>query len=186
MIDEINKYLEGVKVLCDTFDSASMEKIINAVRQAYDNDRKIFIAGNGGSAGTANHFSCDFSKNAVKKSDKKPKVYTLSSNVEYITALGNDISFDKIFKNQLENLMDDGDLVILISASGNSPDIIEAAEFALSKNGKVIGLTGFSGGRLKELSDISLNIPVSSYEQTEDFHMIITHILVCCFKKFNL
>lgn len=100
--------------------------------------------------------------------------------------MGNDFCYAEVFSQQLKNLMDDGDTVLLISASGNSPNIVSAAEYAKSRGGKVIGFSGFKGGKLKELSDVNVNIPPESYEQIEDLHMMLTHIIVCYFKSLGL
>ena len=186
MKDTICAYREDVIRLCQTLDTDSVEKAAKLLLEAYEGRKKIFVAGNGGSAGTANHFSCDFSKNAVKSDTARPKVISLSANIEVVTALGNDYCYGDIFVQQLKNLMDDGDVILLISASGNSENVIRAAEYVQSRKGKVIGMTGFSGGKLKELSNVSLHIPCNSYEQAEDLHMILTHILVCCFKSLHL
>ncbi len=179
----ISGYLADIRKLCDELDRASLSAAVEIIRKALSEDRQIFIAGNGGSAATANHFSCDFSKNAIKAESGKPRLITLSSNIEYITAIANDISYEDIFAEQLKNLMNDGDLIILISASGNSPNIIRAAEYAKSRKGRIIGFTGFSGGKLKGLSEICVNIAVDSYEKVEDMHLVLTHIIVCCFKS---
>ncbi len=179
----ISGYLADIRRLCDELDKESLKSAIEMIRQAHMDGKQIFIAGNGGSAATANHFSCDFSKNAVSDESIKPKLITLSSNIEYITAIANDMSYEGIFAEQLKNLMHDGDLLILISASGNSPNIIKAAEYAKSRKGRIIGFTGFSGGKLEGLSDICVNIAVDSYEKVEDMHLVLTHIIVCCFKS---
>lgn len=179
-------YASEVASLCTDIPSDEIERACQELLEAYRAKKRIFIAGNGGSAGTANHFTCDFGKNAVKSETNRPKIISLSANIEVLTALGNDFSYADVFTEQLKNLMSDGDLIILISASGNSPNVVRAAEYTKSRGGKVIGLTGFSGGRLKELSDISVHIPCNSYEKVEDLHMMITHAIVCSFKEMDL
>ena len=179
-------YTDEIRALCANLDKDGLSQVLKAFKKAYDENRRIIVAGNGGSAATANHFFCDFSKNAVKNSEKRAKIISLASNVEAITAVGNDISFEEIFVEQMKNLMEEGDLVLLISASGNSPDIVRAAEYAKSKNGVVAGFTGFSGGKLKEIADVSVHITSESYEQIEDIHLMLTHIIVCYFKSLNL
>ena len=182
----IKEYLTDVKAFCDMLSNEDLKAVINALLETYKNGNKIFVAGNGGSAGTSNHFCCDFGKNAVKNEEKRPQIISLSANVEVLTALGNDFSYADVFSEQLKNLMSEGDLVLLISASGNSPNVVKAAEFAKSKNGTVVSLTGFKGGALKGLSDINVNIDSTSYEKIEDLHMIINHIIVCAFKSMNI
>ena len=183
MVKLIHEYTQDIKRLCDALDENKLNEAIERIAEAYRNGKHVFVAGNGGSAATANHFSCDLSKNAIKGDQNRVKLITLSSNVEYITAAGNDIGFDDIFTEQLKNLMEDGDLIILISASGNSPDIVGAARYAKSRNGVIVGFTGFSGGALKALSDVCVHIDIDSYEKVEDMHMMLTHIIVCGFKS---
>lgn len=183
MIDLIKEYTGNIKKLCDELDMQSMRLVLEKLSEAHENKKRIFVAGNGGSAATANHFACDFGKNAVKGDDNRVKIISLSSNIETVTALGNDISYDSVFSEQLKNLMEDGDTVMLISASGNSPNVIKAAEYAKSRNGYVIALTGFSGGKLMQTADVCVNIGSDSYEKIEDMHLMLTHIIVWWFKS---
>lgn len=171
LIENINK-----------IDEDAFQKIIDILLEAYKNDKNVFIMGNGGSAGTANHFVCDFGKNAVAGDYRRYRIMSLCDNVEKITALGNDIAFDEIFRQQLKNLMHDGDVVIAVSASGNSPDLTKALEYAKEKNGKIIALAGFKGGKIKEMSDVSLVAEMESYERIEDMHLMFLHMIVCWMK----
>lgn len=186
MSELVKEYTNDIKRLCDALDPNEMDSVFESIETAYKSGKTIFIAGNGGSAATANHFSCDFSKNAVKDETKRARLITLSSNVEYITAIGNDISFESIFSEQLKNLMSDGDIIILISASGNSPDILNAAQYVKKRGGKVIAFTGFWGGKLKQIADICINVEIDSYEKIEDIHMMLTHMIVCHFKSLQI
>jgi len=159
-------------------------RFIQLLVDAYQNDRQVFICGNGGSAATANHFVCDFGKNAVPEPGKRRfRILSLSDNIEKITALGNDISFDEVFRQQLINLMRPDDLLIAVSASGNSPNIVKACEYAGEIGGAVVALAGFSGGKIKEIADVCLWTPTPSYERVEDIHLILLHMVVCCFKE---
>ena len=182
----IMDYINDIHALCNGLDVDEMNNLCEALLESYKAKKQIFVAGNGGSAGTSNHFCCDFGKNAVKGDTNRPKIISLSANIEVLTALGNDFCYADVFTQQLKNLMNDKDTVLLISASGNSPNVVTAAEYAKSRGGKVIGLTGFEGGKLKELSDVAINIPSTSYEKIEDLHMMITHIIVCYFKALGL
>jgi D-sedoheptulose 7-phosphate isomerase len=185
----MKKYIDDYKAALargmDAINPADMEKIIGILVEAYKGDKQVFIAGNGGSAGTANHFVCDFGKNAVPfKTDKRRfRIISVSDNVEKITAIANDISFGDIFSFQLVNLMNSGDVLIAVSASGNSPDIVKACETAKKKGAKVIGLAGFKGGKLKELSDAAVVTPLESYEQIEDIQLMALHMIVYYFKN---
>ncbi|MBQ6706034.1 MAG: SIS domain-containing protein [Clostridia bacterium] len=182
----IQRYKNDLEKLLESFDEEALENACQLLLSAYRENRQIFVAGNGGSAGTANHFSCDFGKNAVKSQTNRPKILSLSANVEVLTALGNDFSYADVFTEQLKNQMSDGDVILLISASGNSPNVVSAAEYVKSRGGTVIGMTGFSGGRLRELSDVSLHVSCDSYEESEDLHLILTHMIVCWFKEKDL
>jgi len=184
----IDGYTAALNGAMAGIDPLQFGKIVDILCDAYKNDKQVFIAGNGGSAGTANHFVCDFGKNAVPFRGTGPgsrrfRIVSVSDNVEKITALGNDISFDEIFRQQLINLMREGDVLIAISASGNSPDIVRACEYAKEMKSKIIVLAGFSGGRIKEFADAAIVVPLESYEQIEDIHLIICHMIVYYFKN---
>jgi D-sedoheptulose 7-phosphate isomerase len=184
----IDGYNAAIKDALDKLDPQQFEKIISILIDAYKNDRQVFIAGNGGSAGTANHFVCDFGKNAVPFTGTEPgrrrfRIISVSDNIEKITALGNDIAFDEIFRQQLINLMRKGDVFIAISASGNSPDIIKACEYAKEIKSPIIALAGFDGGKLAGFANASLVVSLKSYEQIEDIHLIIMHMIVYYFKN---
>lgn len=182
----ITDYIQRLLSDISSLDTQAVESACQILLRTWREGRTLFIAGNGGSAGTANHFCCDFGKNAVQGDVGRPRVISLSANIEVLTALGNDFSYDQVFSEQMKNLFCEGDTLLLISASGNSPNIVRAAEYAKAHGGTVIGLTGFSGGRLLALSDCSIHIPDNSYERVEDLHMIVTHIFVCCFKSLHL
>jgi D-sedoheptulose 7-phosphate isomerase len=184
MQEYLNEYTAALGEAMRNFDAPQFEKIIGILAAAYKGGKQIFIAGNGGSAGTANHFVCDFGKNAVLQPGKRRfRIISLSDNVEKITALGNDIAFEEIFRQQLINLMNDGDVFIAISASGNSPDLVRACEYAQEKNAPIIVLAGFSGGRIKDFAETALVVPLKSYEQIEDIHLIVLHMIVYYFKN---
>jgi len=179
----IREYRDNLNEILNNIDISTISEMVEIVKNTYEKGKCIFCIGNGGSAATANHFAADFSKNAVSNGMKPPKVISLSTNVEYITALANDTGYDNVFAGQLENLASEGDLLIAISASGNSPNIIRAVETARKKGVYVIGMSGFTGGRLKEISDLSIYINAAKYELIEDVHLIILHSLVNCFKN---
>jgi D-sedoheptulose 7-phosphate isomerase len=183
MKEFIKEYIDKESQLTANISPKDFQKVIDILTDIYRKDKQVFIIGNGGSASTANHFVCDFGKNAVqKKGQRRFRIISLSDNTEKITAFGNDVAFEEIFSQQLENLMNDGDALIVISASGNSPDIIKACEFAKEKNAKIIGLTGFEGGKVKAFADLNFIIPVESYEIIEDIHLIIMHMIVSYYK----
>jgi len=187
MKNYLEQYVNDLNSVLQNMDEGAFSSVIDILVQAYRDDKQIFICGNGGSAGTANHFVCDFGKNAVLTPGKRRfRIISVCDNIEKVTALGNDFCYGDIFKERLKNLMNDGDVILLISASGNSENIVRAAEYVKARNGKVIGFTGFSGGKLGKLSDVEINVPSDSYEKIEDIHLLLTHMIVCCFKEMRL
>ena len=183
MNKDLINYIGDLKMLLDCIEVEKIEQAINILQKAHQDKKRIFIIGNGGSAATANHFACDFGKNAIRDDENRFKLISLSDHSSAITAYGNDNGYENVFSEQLKNLMEKGDILFAISASGNSPNIIKAVEYAKGKDGVIIGLTGFAGGKLKELSDVNINIPSEKYEPIEDIHLIITHMIVTWFKK---
>lgn len=180
----LDEYRAQLIPAIEGLDAEEFGKFIGILADAYRNDRTIFIAGNGGSAGTANHFVCDFGKNAVQEPGKRRfRIVSLCDNIEKITALGNDIEFAEIFRQQLINLMRDGDVLIEISASGNSPDLVRACQYAKDLGNRIVTLTGFAGGKIKAFGDANLVVPLESYEMIEDVHMIIMHMVVYYIKN---
>ena len=163
-------------------DEQELEKAALLLLDAYHGDRQVFIMGNGGSAGTANHFVCDFGKNAVQGGRRRFRIHSLCDNVEVITALGNDIAFEEIFAFQLENQMRPGDVLIAVSASGNSPDLVRACDYAKTLGGHIIALSGFGGGKICDGAQVQLVTDMRSYERIEDLHLMLLHMLVCWFK----
>lgn len=165
-------------------DPQVFEQAVTILKEAWDHDKQVFIMGNGGSAGTANHFVCDFGKNAVQGAGRRRfRILSVSDNVEKITALGNDIAFEEVFRFQLENLLNPGDVLITVSASGNSPDLVRACQYAKETGARQITLSGFAGGKIKEYSDAAFVVPLESYERIEDLHLMILRMIVCYFKN---
>ncbi len=164
-------------------DAAQLGAALDILMEAYRGDKQVFIFGNGGSAATANHFVCDFGKNAVLGDKRRFRVISVSDNVEKITALGNDIAYEQIFRQQLINLMRAGDVAIAISASGNSPNVVRACEYVKELGNKLIVLAGFDGGKIAPMGDAAMVAEMKSYERVEDIHLILLHMFVCYFKE---
>ena len=183
MLDKIKSYhADFAKIFAD-FDLVALSTAAELVAGRYAAGKQIFTAGNGGSAALAIHLAADFGKNVAGLNDKHPRILSLCCNSAAITAVGNDCGYENTFSFQLRNLMNSGDLVILISASGNSPNIVEAAKFAKADGAAVLGLTGFSGGKLKELADVCLHVPCNVYELVEDAHSFFCHAIVTACKR---
>lgn len=174
-------YLMQLKTCVDNFDYKIIEEVKDILHQAYKNKKRVFVFGNGGSATTASHMMCDFNKGILgHKGDKnidRFKVIALCDNVASMTAWSNDTSYDRIFVESLKNLYEDGDVVLGISVSGNSPNVVKACEYIKEINGVVLAFTGAAGGKLKEIADKCVAVDSLSYEIAEDAHLILMHIL---------
>jgi D-sedoheptulose 7-phosphate isomerase len=172
------EYKKHIKNALDLF--VFDKDILELLRNSISKKQKIFVAGNGGSAAIASHYVCDLSKGANKdwqKNFNRYKAICLSNNLSYMTAISNDEHYDDVFKQQLINLAEPNDILILISSSGNSPNIVKAAEWAKENGLITIGVTGFEGGKLKKLADYSAHIKHPAYEVCEDIHHIFGHFL---------
>lgn len=173
-----NEYINDLKSLLDRFPHDTFQKIFGILLDAYKNDRHIFVMGNGGSGSTASHFVCDINKGSCYGLEKRFKVICLNDNVPSILAYANDQSYEDIFIEQLKNFLNSGDVVIGISGSGNSKNVLKAIMYAKKKGAKTIGLSGFDGGRLSEIVDVSLVADINDMQKSEDLHMVIVHMLM--------
>lgn len=177
-------YADYLITLINQLDHESIASCINELEYARQNEKTIFIIGNGGSASTASHIGNDFGLAVLKKSNKNInksyRALALTDNISVISAIGNDSTYDNIFTDQLKVHFRKGDVLIAISASGNSPNLVNAANWFKEQGGKVIGWLGFDGGKLKELVDIPvvINSPKGEYAPVEDLHLVINHIIV--------
>jgi len=174
---EISQYLNRVIDAINHLDRESISKFIDVVLETYNRNGTIFIFGNGGSGATASHFAGDFIKGVSFGLDKRFKVICLNDNIPGLAAIANDISYDDIFIEQLKNFVKEGDLVIGVSGSGNSVNIIKAIEYAKKINAKTVALCGFDGGKIKEISDLAVCANINDMEISEDIHMIATHCI---------
>ena len=154
----------------------NLEKSCKEILSRIRNKKTIYVCGNGGSSAIANHYVVDFLKFFKDKTNLKPKILSLSNNIETITAISNDINYKNVFSYQLDNYYNKGDLLIIVSSSGNSKNIIELIKFAKRKKIQTIGFSGFNGGYLKRNCNISLHINAENYGISEDAHHILMHI----------
>ncbi len=139
--------------------------------------------GNGGSASTSSHFACDLGKGTVVKGRKRLRVICLNDNTALITALSNDLNYNEVFKEQLVNLVNPDDVVIAITASGNSPSVLKAVECARENDAVSVGLIGFEGGKLRTMVHESIIVDNRNYGQIEDTHLVLGHMISLCFKQ---
>jgi len=175
----VTDYLKRLKLILDNIDSDVVSDIINALEQTIKNKSRIYIIGNGGSAATASHMVNDLGAGLRRRDIINFDVVSLGDNSPVVTAIANDIGYENIFYMQMKGLINSSDIVIAISCSGDSPNIVKAADYAQDLGCKIIGITGFNGGYLKSMSDISFHVDVSKneYGLVEDTHMILDHII---------
>jgi D-sedoheptulose 7-phosphate isomerase len=179
----IENYLKELNLILAELPIDMLVKISVAVRKAREEKRHIFIFGNGGSAATASHMACDFGKNTVNENNHRIRVISLNDSIPTLLAYANDNGYEVVFAEQLKSLAEPGDLVIAISGSGNSPNILNGVQAAQTMGLQTIGLTGSGGGKLKDLVDLCLIVPSHKIEQVEDVHMIIDHVLTMILRQ---
>ena len=175
----IKGYVEKLKNLLDDIDVQSISNIIELLEDTQKNGGVIYVIGNGGSAATASHIANDLNIGLKRRGIRKFNVVSLTDNCSVGTAISNDIGFENLFYMQLEDVVNEKDLLISISCSGNSPNIIKAVEYAKEKGTKIVGCTGFGKSKLRDLSDVNFHIdtPKGEYGLVEDMHMILDHII---------
>ncbi len=175
-------YLSNLKTVLDRMPVEAIGQVIQAIEQAHAAGKQIFVIGNGGSAATASHMMNDLCKGTLGHKGDAPwprfKVLALTDNVSLMTAWANDTDYNHIFSEPLKNFANAGDLLIAISASGNSPNIVAALEVAKQLGVKIVGFAGFGGGKLAQLADVVVTVPSNDYGPVEDVHMILDHIIV--------
>lgn len=172
----IDNYFERLKATIDSLNKEEIETFVKLLQSAFESESTIFVMGNGGSASTASHFACDIAKGVSFAQDKRFRIVCLNDNIPTIMAYSNDLSYEDIFVEQLKNLFKKGDLVIGFSGSGNSKNVLKAVEYANSNGGKTVGVTGYGGGKLKEIAQFSVNTNVDDMQISEDLHMVLVHI----------
>ncbi|TNJ59763.1 SIS domain-containing protein [Paenibacillus hemerocallicola] len=181
--ESINTYIALEIDTLKALDVNAINDAMNLIMEAHETEKTIYIFGNGGSSATASHYQNDFNKGISEYIDKKFNFHCLNDNMATVMAIANDIGFEEVFRFQLKGHIKPGDLVIAISGSGNSKNVINAVEYAKEQGNKIIGMTGYNGGKLKQLSDVSLHVPINSMQITEDVHMIFDHMIMSIFYK---
>jgi D-sedoheptulose 7-phosphate isomerase len=155
-----------------------LEIMVNLILDAYKKEKQIFVFGNGGSGATASHFACDMNKCASYGRKKKFKVICLNDNVPVILAYANDLSYSDIFIEQLKNFIKPDDLIIGISGSGNSENVLRGIRYGNKNRARTIGLSGFDGGKLAKIAQFNFIAPVNDMQKVEDVHLIISHVIM--------
>lgn len=181
--EQIRDYIDHEIETLKAMDVESINEALNVLRETQENGNTVYVFGNGGSSATASHYQNDFNKGVSEHIEKKFNFLCLNDNVATVMAVANDIGFEEVFRFQLIGHIKPGDICLAISGSGNSKNVINAVEYAKGQGNKIIGLTGYNGGKLKELSDISLHVPINSMQITEDIHMFLDHLMMSVFYK---
>jgi len=173
-------YITKMYEVLDSIDNKQIEQFINLIMSAYEDEKTIFVIGNGGSAANASHLAQDLSKGTRKyvEQTKRIKAMSLTDNVSFITALGNDDGYDTVFEQQLRTFASEGDYLIAISGSGNSPNIIKAIKWANDNRIITIGVTGFNGGKLKSINNYSLHTELNDMGMVEAIHGVVFHYII--------
>ena len=170
------QYLSETLPLFKEYETEDFTKSMDLLVAAYTRGSTVFICGNGGSAGTSGHMVNDLSKGTCVEGKKRLRVIGLADNISLLTSYGNDNGYENIFIEQLKNLWQPGDVLIAISASGNSENVVRAVDYARKNQGSVIGLVGFSGGKLKEGSTVSIHFKSYNYGSVEDAQLMFSHL----------
>jgi D-sedoheptulose 7-phosphate isomerase len=182
MSSVMRDYLDAFEDVIRAIDEDAVLQVVERLRRARDSSRTVFIAGNGGSAATASHFANDLGK-AAKHASRHPfRVMALADNASWLTALGNDEGYERVFAGQLENFASAGDVLIVISASGNSPNLVQAVELARERDVESIGFLGFDGGALLDLVDdaIWVKSALGAYGLVETAHSLLCDLVTAC------
>ncbi|HJS19476.1 MAG TPA: SIS domain-containing protein [Anaerolineales bacterium] len=182
-MQEVTTYITLLQQTIEQLPKETIVQVIDLLHSARMSGRQMFIMGNGGSASTATHFVCDLAKNTRKDGWPHCKVIGLSDNMAIFSAYANDEGYENVFSQQLANLVMPDDIVIAISASGNSGNILNAIMYAKSQNALTIGFTGFDGGRLVSIVDINLHVNSNIIEHIEDIHLMLEHMIVKSLKE---
>ncbi len=173
-----HEYLKRLTTVLNTFNLDVYDQMVKILLDAYDRQAQIFVMGNGGSGATASHLACDINKGCCLDLEKKFRMICLNDNIPTMLAYANDISYDVVFEEQLKNYFNKGDVVLGISGSGNSENVLRAIQYAASHGGRTLGWCGFGGGKLASLAELSFVVESDDMQQVEDSHIIVAHMLM--------
>lgn len=176
--NDIREYIKTEIEVLNALDVEAINEVMNVLEETRLNGNTVYIFGNGGSSATASHYQNDFNKGISEHLDKKYNFQCLNDNIATLMAVANDIGFEEVFRFQLKGRLKPGDVIFAISGSGNSKNVLNAVEYARKNGNKIIGVTGYTGGKLDELSDYHLRADINSMQITEDIHMIFDHLIM--------
>ncbi len=181
--DVRNEYLAKLQSCLAEIPTEFLDEVLDVLLRAHQSGKKIILLGNGGSATTAMHFACDLTKWTAVDGARRVRALSLVSNSALTTALGNDLGFESVFREQLMSLLDPGDVVVGISCSGQSPNVLSAMEWAGAAGAETVAFAGFGGGRLKHLAKSALVLSSHDYMPVEDSHMVVAHMVADGLKR---
>ena len=184
MLTQVDDYLDRLRTAIDGLPRDRLNQLAETLLGAYRNDKQVFTIGNGGSSSTASHLAADLSKNTTGANTRRFRITSLNDNAAIVTAIANDLGYENVFVEQLINLIRPGDVLIAVSASGNSPNIVKAIRYAQEQSAHVAALLGFDGGEAAKLADNAIVVPSSDFGIVEDLHLAINHILVEYFRDY--
>ncbi len=173
----VDDYYERFRQVLASFDKAPLEKILTVIENVAERHGTLWVAGNGGSAAISDHIACDATRGTHIENHPPIRSVSLASNVPIMTAVANDINYTEIFRQQLVHCLGAGDALLLVSSSGNSPNVVRACRYAKEKGVPTIAFVGFKGGELKRLADHVVHVEVENYGITEDTHQSLMHVL---------
>lgn len=176
--NDIRTYLDDEIKVLQGLDEKEISEVMNVLENSRLSGNRVFICGNGGSAATASHFTCDFNKGISYSQTVKYNFECLNDNVPMMMAIANDISYEDIFSEPLKNKMHKEDVLLAISGSGNSKNVVKAMQYAKSIGATTIGLVGYDGGKVKELADYCIHVKINNMQIVEDVHMIMDHVMM--------
>lgn len=183
---KIRQYIELEKQILESLDEEEINHVMNVLEDIRMAEKRIFICGNGGSASTASHLECDFNKGISYDQKIKYDVECLSDNVPMMMAIANDIGYEDIFVVPLKNKLKRGDIVIGISGSGNSINVIKAFEYANSIGADTIAFTGYDGGKLKEIAKCNIHVGINNMQIVEDIHLVLNHMMMYILSEIRM
>lgn len=188
----VKEYLQDLEMVVKQVSQDDIQKALTLLFEAWTNEKQVFVAGNGGSASTATHFTCDLAKFTAVDGKKRFRAVCLNDNMPLVSALTNDLGWDNVYLEQLKNLLDRGDVLVVISVHGGSgadkagvwsQNLLKATKYVQDNGGKVLGLAGFDGGALKQAADACIVAPINSTPQVEGFHAVLTHLLCASLRQ---
>jgi len=181
--ETIRKYIAEARATLEVLPVDRITQVVELIEEARQQAKRVIIFGNGGSAATASHFAADLSKGAICLGKPRIKALALTDNIPLLSAWANDTGYENIFTGPLENLVEPGDVVIGISGSGKSTNVLNGVRIAKARGATTVCLTGFDGGELRDLVDIGIVVPCNNMEQIEDIHLLLEHVITTCLRE---